>query len=503
MMMAEDLEMIVHSHRAQEFLSKQEGNIDYREAFSIKYLKTLIGHLFLMPASTSSERTIHSPGERYGEIIAVGKLYPFYARKSPFLVDKFHEYFLGGVDDMAFASNNIFELTSQMLANGTRNITSSLAKSVEKKINYTERGVYFDMPSWATPSGRFGSAIAVLDFNEDGIMDLAVGAPSVGSQELSYREIYCNLGWSLLAADVDGDGNSDLVVGSPYAPGSGKQRGFVASFYSFFNRSSEGQLSVSDADWIVKGERDYAWFGSSLSSIQLHNKTLIGCYFSEDTRQAVGRVYGYVPPNTRSWFALTGDMDMGNFGSSLATGFLSVEGIPRQILVIGAPTQDSSSKFVFIPSVLHQAGKALMYDLTESAKPLLLSSFSGDRRFSRFGGDVHLSDLNNDGLDEIIVTSPLRSKDIMAGVFEGEDARIYIYSGNQTTSGNVTNHCKSWISPCPEDWAQYVIISPEEKSRFGSAVITVKSGQKNHVIVAAERSSVNARLSGRLFVYNF
>ncbi|XP_042317562.1 phosphatidylinositol-glycan-specific phospholipase D isoform X2 [Sceloporus undulatus] len=621
--------------------------------------------------------------ELYGEMIAVGKLYPFYARKSPFLVDKFHEYFLGGVDDMAFASNNIFQLTSQILANGTsgcfipenplyiqckdeqrnptgtrqsktehhRNITSSLEKSVEKKVNYTERGVYFDLPPWATnylhfqnsataeslrrvltvtqqesskhiikptasyflktpyaklgwavisadlnqdgyddlvagapgysqlghvqigrvyivygnesglphtnldldqeadeilegkkPSGRFGSAIAVLDFNEDGIMDVAVGAPSVGSQELSYRgsvyiyfgnrrgggfhrspnitivcqEIYCNLGWALLAADVDGDGNNDLVVGSPYAPSSGKQRGFVASFYSFFNRSSQGQLSVSDADWIVKGERDYAWFGSSLSSVQLHNKTLlligspswksckgIGCYFSEDTRQAVGRVYGYTPPSTRSWFTLTGDMDMGNFGSSLATGFLSVEGILRQVLVVGAPTQDTSSKFVFIPSVLHQAGTAFMYDLVESTKPFLLSSFSGDRSFSRFGGDVHLSDLNNDGLDEIIVTSPLRSKDIVAGMFEGEAAHIYIYSGNQTTSGNVTNHCKSWISPCPEDWAQYVIISPEEKSRFGSAVITVKSGQKNHVIVAAERSSVNARLSGRLFVYTF
>ncbi|XP_060630887.2 phosphatidylinositol-glycan-specific phospholipase D isoform X2 [Anolis sagrei] len=621
--------------------------------------------------------------ELYGEVIGIAKIYPIYARKSPFLVDKFHDYFLGGVDDMAFASNNIFQQTSQILANGTSgcfipenplyirctdeqryptrsrfsktehrsNKTSSLAKSVEKNINYTERGVYFDMPAWATnylyfrnsaaatgltsvltitqqessnhitkptasyflktpyaklgwavisadlnqdgyddlvagapgysrighiqigrvyiiygnksglphtdldldqeadeilegskPSGRFGSSLAALDFNEDGVLDLAVGAPSVGSQELSYRgfvyiffgnrrgggfykspnitiachEIYCNFGWSLLAADVDGDGNHDLVVGSPYAPGRGKQRGFVASFYSFFNRSSQGQLSVSDADWIVKGQRDYAWFGSSLSSVQLPNRTLllvgspswkscsgIRCYFSKDTKQAVGRVYGYIPPNKHSWFTLTGNMDMGNFGSSLATGFLSVEGTPRHVLVVGAPTQDSPSKLVFIPSVLHQAGAALMYDLREDTKPLLLSSFNGDRRFSRFGGDVHLSDLNNDGLDEIIVTSPLRSKDIVAGVLEGESARIYIYSGNQTISGKVTNKCKSWTTPCPEDWAEYVIISPEEKSRFGSAVITVKSGPQNDIVVAAERSSAKARLSGRLFIYTF
>ncbi|NXE94276.1 PHLD phospholipase, partial [Menura novaehollandiae] len=107
------------------------------------------------------------------------------------------------------------------------------------------------------PSGRFGSALAVLDFNGDGVPDLAIGAPSVGSQFLTYKgavyvyfgtegrglasqpnvtitcqNSYCNLGWSLLAADVDGDGNADLVVGSPYAPGGGQQRGFVVAFYS-------------------------------------------------------------------------------------------------------------------------------------------------------------------------------------------------------------------------------------------------------------------------------
>lgn len=37
------------------------------------------------------------------------------------------------------------------------------------------------------PSGRFGSALAVLDFNKDGLPDLAVGAPSVGSRQLTYN----------------------------------------------------------------------------------------------------------------------------------------------------------------------------------------------------------------------------------------------------------------------------------------------------------------------------
>lgn len=48
------------------------------------------------------------------------QLYPTYSRKSPFLVEQFQEYFLGGLDDMAFWSTNIYRLTSYMLENGTR-----------------------------------------------------------------------------------------------------------------------------------------------------------------------------------------------------------------------------------------------------------------------------------------------------------------------------------------------------------------------------------------------
>ncbi|KFW77601.1 Phosphatidylinositol-glycan-specific phospholipase D [Manacus vitellinus] len=634
----------------------------------------------IITESTITDCTFLLYLELHGERLAVAKLFPRYASKSPFLVEKFHEYFLGGVDDMAFWTNNIFEMTSHMLENGTsgcylpenplfinctkehrdnhinkqskherhKNTTSLLTESLEKNINYTERGVHFNMQSWATnslrlmnrafttniwralaathqksskhiskpvasyfltspyarlgwamisadlnqdgyedlvvgapgystmghvqigrvyvvycnqsglpredmdldrkadqvlqghqPSGRFGSALAVLDFNEDGVPDLAIGAPSVGSQFLTYKgavyvyfgsegrglasqpnvtitcqDSYCNLGWSLLAADVDGDGNADLVVGSPYAPGGGQQRGFVVAFYSYFNRSDQEFLSVQDANWMVQGEENYAWFGFSLDRCQLENTTLLligsptwkSCArcnpFSSDARQSVGKVYGYNPPSTERWFAVTGDKEMSRMGLSLASGVMSVAGNTRRVLVVGAPTADSLYRISFMSSVLHQAGLALVYDLTDSTKPSLLSTLSGDRRFSRFGGDIYLSDLDNDGLDEMIVTSPLRTNSISSILFGGAAGRVYIYNGKQASSGNVTGHCRSWISPCPEDWAQYVLISPEELSRFGSSVISVKSESKKEVVVAAERSSAKARLGGRLFVYS-
>lgn len=48
---------------------------------------------------------------------------------------------------------------------------------------------------------------------------------------------------------------------------------------------------------------------------------------------------------------------------------------------------------------LHQGGATRMYELApEKTQPALLSTFSGDRRFSRFGSVLHLTDLDDDGL---------------------------------------------------------------------------------------------------------
>lgn len=59
---------------------------------------------------------------------------------------------------------------------------------------------------------------------------------------------------------------------------------------------------------------------------------------------------------------------------------------------------DDVSKVAFLTMTLHQGGSTWMYELKPDSQPSLLSTFSGDRRFSRFGGVLHLSDLDNDGL---------------------------------------------------------------------------------------------------------
>ncbi|KAM5158233.1 phosphatidylinositol-glycan-specific phospholipase D [Mantella aurantiaca] len=616
--------------------------------------------------------------ELYGEYFAVSKLYNTYATKSPFLVERFYEYFLGGIDDMAFWSTKIFQFTSLMLDNGTSecylpenpifiqcNIENRDPKIHRKKLlqkteyykDYnssvmitsgadivtTESGVYFHMSPWAErslqlisnatravtsvqifnflnskhisspsatyfvnspysrlgwalitadlnqdgwddliigapgcstlghiqvgcvyilygndsglpsvnmdldkeadvllkgsePSGRFGSSMAVLDFNADGQTDLAIGASSVGGAQLTYtgsvyvyfgtvngdlssqpnvtikcKETYCNLGWMLLAADVNKDNKDDLVIGSPYAPGGGKQRGLVAAFSSSHNRSKTDILFVEEAEWIVMGEHDYAWFGYSLHCHKSKTKTLVVIgsptwntlkKYANKALQSVGKVYGFYPPNTKATFVINGHSEHSKMGSSFASGTLYVNGKRKQVLLTGAPTQNTVLKIMFISRILHHAGTATVYELKDTKNPSPLGTLRGNGELSRYGTNLLLRDLDGDGIDEIIVTSPLWTDDYASMLFGSQAGRVYIYNGNTTSTGLLKDKCKSWSSPCPEDWAQYVLISPEEKSRFGSAVTTVKSKQKKQVVLAAVRSSSRARLAGAVYIYN-
>ncbi len=57
---------------------------------------------------------------RFAEEVAAGKLFPFVANLSPFLVDLLNPYFLGGVDDMAAWTRHIWRDFVHMLEHGVQ-----------------------------------------------------------------------------------------------------------------------------------------------------------------------------------------------------------------------------------------------------------------------------------------------------------------------------------------------------------------------------------------------
>lgn len=228
---------------------------------------------------------------------------------------------------------------------------------------------------------RFGEAVAALDFNLDGVLDLVVSAPGFGSGDLSYYgrvhvflgrkhggnkfsfsptpdiviatyRSWTNLGYALEAGcDLDGDGHPDLVVGSPYARGRDLhldtwefftyQRGAVSVFLSSTLRHpTQNHLDWKrDADWFMEGEAAYDWFGSAMAC---HTRKSGGSLLvvsapgaaDPATRQSGrGRVYGFLftaavagaspgaPPLTaRRVFRLSGSRKFDHLGVGLALG---------------------------------------------------------------------------------------------------------------------------------------------------------------------------------------
>lgn len=86
---------------------------------------------------------------------------------------------------------------------------------------------------------------------------------------------YYNLGTSLVGADVDGDGFKDLIIGSPYAPEGGPQRGSVAVFLAKTQRKPGSDISVHYAEWMAFGEQNYGWFGHSVTVANTNGKLLL------------------------------------------------------------------------------------------------------------------------------------------------------------------------------------------------------------------------------------
>lgn len=103
-----------------------------------------------------------------------------------------------------------------------------------------------------------------------GAVHIFYGAPHQGlprnpSLVIHGKGTYYNLGIILLGADTDGDGYKDLIIGSPYAPVGGPQRGSVAVFLAKTHRAPGTELTVEDADWLVAGQQNYSWFGYAVN----------------------------------------------------------------------------------------------------------------------------------------------------------------------------------------------------------------------------------------------
>ena len=284
------------------------------------------------------------------------------------------------------------------------------------------------------PGSMFGSALAVVDLNCDGIDDLAISAPFDGSGSFAKSGVVYvifgkrNQRWNtsaydivisglpnpigdfervggfgtvLQAIDIDGDQCKDLVIGSPLLSSSDStpQSGMVHAFSS--TSKHRNILTAAQADWSVGSKSSYEHFGSSLS---IENNTiLVGAPTSSSSNGVTGKVYR-IPLSTINnpsfSNSISTDTDKSGFGSSIV--------VSSSVVAVASPSMTSleASKIpANMPGLLldnrmqgYQAGAVHIYNSRQNNP---ISTLTGFASLGHLGSSMTI-----DG-KLLIITEPL------------------------------------------------------------------------------------------------
>ncbi|KAG0169427.1 Glycosylphosphatidylinositol specific phospholipase D1 [Apophysomyces sp. BC1015] len=234
--------------------------------------------------------------------------------------------------------------------------------------------------------GRFGWSTATVDFNQDGVDDLAVASPFShnytghidvffghrGLEGLSAKaDVRIKLqpsagpvegfGLHLSGLDIDNDGYKDLVVGCPYC--SVRNHVQAGSLHVFKSRPNPPQ-KLSKSDWVLVSQdvMSYEHFGGAIEFVPSEEDCgtlVVGAPGTKISgQQQVGRVYGFqiqpLLPARLAW-SLTGSKKFQQFGSVIAAG---KSGKTKGLLAISSPSEDTYS----ILEKHWQAGVVRVYD---------------------------------------------------------------------------------------------------------------------------------------------
>ncbi|XP_052229611.1 phosphatidylinositol-glycan-specific phospholipase D-like isoform X2 [Dreissena polymorpha] len=408
---------------------------------------------------------------------------------------------------------------------------------------------------------RYGTSVAVVDINLDGVADLAIGAPAfvnAGDDPLQYlgsvfvyfgnkakmnvyngaanitiacsKMQYCNLGFSMTVGDVNHDGNPDLLMGAPFAPTGGEQVGMITALLASKDNLGYQYIEVEDLTWGKNGDRSYDWFGYNMHMKQWNGKpVLLVCQpeyrecldkynpncttYSRVDSQAMGRLQLFYGPDLEAKWAVELNIDPYGIESFKQVGWDADIGSPfadksTQVIAVSNVGMDIDGRILAKQTYFEQAGNVFLFNTTDGFIPVQLNqTIDGDRRFERFGTKIRFFDVSGDGLDDLIVTAPLRSQDISEEFYGADQGQVYIYNGGTNFPYDpALEQCKGeLVKPCPGKQASTVLTWGGEiaQTRFGSNVEVLKAESGRQVFITAQHSSQFARLAGAVGVFNF
>jgi glycosylphosphatidylinositol phospholipase D len=413
----------------------------------------------------------------------------------------------------------------------SRQLTSNATFDLNSPQN--EKGVMFYPPHQESNS-HFGSSIVVIDFNLDGFNDVVISQPQSLALELVYFgqilvylgnangvddlpsiiiiptdnwavQSYDNAGTALNTGDINADGNPDLIIQAPFRSTGQNERetGLISILFSSKTRWAGASPSkpmtvkfTTDSNVIIMGGQFFEWFGMHTVFIQNPPNSelswlIVGSPGWNLGNGAVGKIscYSFNASDffypTLVWMIIGTDINAG-FGSSFAFGFPFDDYL--NILAMSIPNANTSGTIN-----IRQGGKVVFIDITqlgigENKTPFLLSqldittSIESSQDFSRFGQNVVLSDMNGDGVQDVIISESHYDQDI-AEWSTFDVGRVLIYRGGP---GFPRGH--NWG---PAEKSAVCLLSKKTHGLFGETVLAEDINGDGYIdlIVATVRDS--------------
>ena len=263
---------------------------------------------------------------------------------------------------------------------------------------------------------------------------IADGTPAIAAAQLESDQATAQLGTSVSGAgDVNGDGYTDVIVGTPFYDAAETDGGAAFVFHGSATGIADGTPAIAAAR--LESDQATAQLGLSVSGAgdvdgDGYADVIVGAPAYDATEPDEGAAFvfhggaaGVADGNPSSAAAqLESDQDSGQLGFSVsAAGDVNGDGYAD--VIVGAPGYDAGETDEGAAFVFH-GGATGIADGTPATAATQLESDQGAARFGRSVSDA--GDVNGDGYADVIVGTDLYD----AG--ETDEGAAFVFHGSPT-----------------------------------------------------------------------